>query len=181
MYIQLPTRGHVGDDTPIETVNVFKYLGSQITTNETANFDVESRINAASRAFGRLHKRVWKIHDLTLPTKMKFYETLVLSYLLYASETWTLLQSHKKKLNSFHLRCLRSILQIKWEDKTPNETVLEIANSLTIENLIRTRRLKMAWPNGHISRMDINRLPQQIGLSELKKEKNFIKSRKNDD
>lgn len=125
-------------------------------------------MNAASRAFGRLHQRVWKTHDLTLPTKKKIYETLVLSCLLYASETWTLLQSHKKKLNSFHLRCLRSILHIKWEDKIPNETVLEKANSLTIENLIRTRCLR--WL-GHVSRMDENRLPQQIAFPELKEGK----------
>jgi hypothetical protein len=48
-----------------------------------------------------------------------------LSTLLYSSETWTAYAAQEKRLNSFHLRCLRHILGIRWQDRIPNTDVLE--------------------------------------------------------
>jgi hypothetical protein len=54
--------------------------------------------------------------------------SIYINALLYGSETWTTYARHVKKLNCFHMRCLRRILHIKWQDKIPNTEVLERAN-----------------------------------------------------
>ncbi|KAI8511348.1 hypothetical protein Bbelb_104480 [Branchiostoma belcheri] len=70
----------------------------------------------------------------------------------------------EKRLNSFHLRCLRKILNIKWQDKITNELVLQQAGSLSLFEILRRNRLR--WL-GHVARMDDNRLPKKILYGEL--------------
>jgi len=43
-----------------------------------------------------LHQ-IWKEEDISKPTKVLLYNTLVQSIILYNSETWTLNEHHKKK------------------------------------------------------------------------------------
>ena len=75
---------------------------------------MEHRIGKANQSFGRLRSRVWSSHDIRLETKLALYNAIVLSLLLYACEAWTLYARHAKQINSFHLRCLQSIMGIKW-------------------------------------------------------------------
>ena len=51
-------------------------------------------------------KRIWSDKRLTLDTKLRIYQTLVLSVLLYAAETWTLLSADVRTLDAFHHKCL---------------------------------------------------------------------------
>jgi len=74
--------------------------------------DVERRITKASQAFGALKKTVFRDKNLTLSTKRKIYQACVLSVLLYGAECWIPLKKHIRKLNTFHNRCLRTILRI---------------------------------------------------------------------
>ncbi|KAI8495103.1 hypothetical protein Bbelb_270890 [Branchiostoma belcheri] len=80
------------------------------------------------------------------------------------SEAWTVYSRQEKRLNSFHLRCLRKILNIKWQDKITNELVLQQAGSLSLFEILRRNRLR--WL-GHVARMDDNRLPKKILYGEL--------------
>ena len=70
----------------------------------------------------KLHKRVWSNNNLTVNTKMLVYKACVLSTLLYSSESWTSYAAQGRRLNTFHLRCLRRILGIKWQDRIPTPT-----------------------------------------------------------
>ena len=74
----------------------------------------------ASVAFGRLHKDVWERKRLSLRTKLKVYNAVVLPILMYACETRTVYSRRAKKLNRFHLNCLRRLLHITWQDKVPD-------------------------------------------------------------
>ena len=56
------------------------------------------------------------------------YHACVFSILLYGAETWTTYGKQELKLSSVHLRCLRTILGVKWQDKITN---LEINNAAT--------------------------------------------------
>ena len=59
----------------------------------------------------------------TTATKTRIYQTLVVSVLLYASETWTLLTADVKTLEAFHMKCQRQILRIRWQDHVRNDEV----------------------------------------------------------
>jgi len=108
----------------LPVVDKFTYLGSTLSRNVHVDEEVANRISKASSAFGRLRSNVWDRKGLSLSIKLKVYQAIVLSVLLYASETWTVYQRYTKKLNRFHLTCLRKLLNISWRDMIPDTEVL---------------------------------------------------------
>lgn len=153
------------ENTQLEVVNSFTYLGS--TVSDTLNLDTEisSRIAKAAGVMAKLNKRVWNNSLLSERTKVLVYQACVLSTLLYGSESWTAYARQEKRLNSFHLRCLRRLLKIKWQDRVPNTEVLDRAGLLSMPALLSHRRLR--WL-GHVHRMDPHRLPREILYGELR-------------
>ncbi|GAA6107071.1 uncharacterized protein LOC118407100 [Tachysurus ichikawai] len=97
-------------------------------------------------------------------TKICIYQACVLSTLLYSNEAWTTYASEEVKLNSFHLRCLRRILRIQWQDKVPNTEVLERTSVNSMFSILSERRL--CWL-GHVRRMDPGRIPKDLLYGEL--------------
>ncbi len=153
----------IGDHT-LEVVEDFTYLGSTISSNLSLDNELNTRIGKASIAMARLTKRVWNNSMLTTNTKMKVYQASVLSTLLYGSETWTMYTWQERRLNSFHLRCLRRILGITWQDRVPNTEVLAQAKTFSMHALLSQRRLR--WL-GHVCRMQDGRIPKDIMYGEL--------------
>ena len=72
----------------------FVYLGGNIRTNDGSGKDIERRIGLARGMLQTLN-RIWTSKELSKQTKMRVYETLVKSVLLFISETRTL----EKKIN----------------------------------------------------------------------------------
>ena len=126
--------------------------------------EISRRIGRATSTMGKLSKRVWENNKLTTNTKTAVYTACVLTTLLYGSETWTTYSQQEQRLNTFHLRCLRRILHITWQDRVPNEEVLERANTQSMFALLSQRRLR--WL-GHVHRMEEGRLPKDVLYGEL--------------
>ncbi|XP_048001809.1 uncharacterized protein LOC125238518 [Leguminivora glycinivorella] len=95
---------------------------------------------------------------------MVVYQTCILSILLYRAETRTSYAKHERRLNAFHMRCIRNILGIHWKDKVTNERVLEIAQLPSLFALLKQRRLR--WL-GHVHRMQPSRLPRRVMLGAI--------------
>lgn len=152
----------------LEAVEHFTYLGSNITNNLSLDSELDTRIGKASTTLARLSKRVWNNKKLTIKTKIAVYRACVLSTLLYASESWTLYSRQERRLSAFHMRCLRRILGIAWQDRVTNNEVLQQAKIHSMTTLLRQRRLR--WL-GHVRRMEDGRIPKDILYSELAKGK----------
>ncbi|KAJ8026543.1 hypothetical protein HOLleu_31402 [Holothuria leucospilota] len=148
----------------LQAVQKFTYLGSTLTNAVNIDVEVNNRIAKACAAFGRLHKNVWDRRGIRLTTKLKVYRAVILSTLLYAYETWTIYSRHAKHLNRFHLRYLRKLLQIKWQDKIPDTKVLQQTSLPSIHTLLRKAQVRWA---GHVFRMSDNSLPKQLLYGEL--------------
>ncbi|XP_071479893.1 uncharacterized protein, partial [Diadema antillarum] len=112
----------------------------------------------------KLNRRVWNNSQLTKNTKLCVYQACVLSTLLYGSESWATYAGQEKRLNTFHLRCLRRLLHIKWQDRVTNAEVLQRAGILSMFSLLSQRRLK--WL-GHVRRMEPGRIPKDMLYGEL--------------
>ena len=169
MFTPAPGEPYIEPDilvygTRLAVVKSFVYLGSTISHDGSLDNEIKERIAKASSAFGRLEERVWSDRNLTINTKLSVYKTCVLSALLYASEVWTVYQRHVKLLERFHQQCLRRILSIKWQNRTPDTEVLSKAHTLSISALLM--RNQMRWA-GHLIRMDDSRLPKQLFYGEL--------------
>ena len=142
----------------------FTYLGSVISNTATLDKEITTRIQKAAKSFGTLKDRVWKDRNITLNTKLAVYKAIVLPTLLYGSQAWVTYQRHILKIESFHLRCLRCIAGVRWQDRITNTEVLKLTNSKSIRGLISSNRLK--WL-GHVSRMTEVRIPKQLLFGEL--------------
>jgi len=95
------------EGNPIEYVEEFCYLGSIIQHNSSCDAD----IGKANSVFARLN-RIWKDRKLSLQIKMRLYESLILSTLLYSAETWNMTVVNRKKLEAAHHKWLRKTLRI---------------------------------------------------------------------
>ena len=122
----------------------------------------------ASVALGRLHTNGWERNGIRLDTKLKVYKAVVLPTLLYACETWTVYQRHAKKLNHFHLICLRKLLKIRWQDNISDTEVLKKAMMQSVHTLLKLAQLR--W-TGHVKRMPDERLPKKVLYGELQEGK----------
>ena len=152
------------NNNQLEIVQDFTYLGSLLTSNLSLEKEIDRRIGKAYTTFSRLTERVWENNALTTHTKILVYKACVLSTLLYGSECWCLYSKQERRLNAFHMKCLRRILDIKWTDMITNNAVLEQANIYSLTSIMRQQRLR--WL-GHITRMENSRIPKQILFGQL--------------
>ena len=153
------------DSIQLEVVETFTYLGSTIASSLSLDAEISRRIGKAAAVMSKLNKRVWSNSQLTVNTKLCVYQACVLSTLLYGSESWTTYAGQEKRLNSFHLRCLRRLLQIKWQDMVTNTEVLQRAGIPSMTALLSQKRLR--WL-GHVRRMEDGRIPKDLLYGELR-------------
>lgn len=71
------------DGTHLQIVTNFKYLGSVVTPSGRIDEDVLDNFNKAARSSGRLRDRAFQNKQLKLETKIKVYEAVCISTLLY--------------------------------------------------------------------------------------------------
>ncbi|KAG7163053.1 hypothetical protein Hamer_G002114 [Homarus americanus] len=126
--------------------------------------EIQTRINLASGAFGRLRTRVLLNNDIKHGTTTVVYLAVCISTLLYASETWTPNKRHIQMLKNFHTRCLERIFGISWEDRVTREELYRRSNTTSIEAMPTKRHLR--WL-GHVIKMPDHRLPRQILYGKL--------------
>ena len=130
------------DGEALKNVDVFKYLGSSINTAANLDDEVLNHLSKASQAFGHLHTLVWQERSIRVNIKLDFYKAVVLSSLLYGCETWTCYRHHIKKLEQFHLRCLRKILHVGWDANIPNQEILCCTKMLSIETHLKKAQFR---------------------------------------
>ena len=152
-------------DIHLEVVDSFTYLGSSISSTLSLDTEINTRIGKAASTMSKLNKRVWNNTQLTEATKLRVYRACVLSTLLYGSESWATYAGQEKRLNSFHLRCLRRLLHIRWQDRVTNTEVLQQAGLHSMFALLSQRRLR--WL-GHVRRMKAGRIPKDMLYGELR-------------
>ena len=112
---------------------------------------------------GRLSRRVWENTKLTTNIKIAVYQACD-STLIYGSECWTLYSRQEQRLNTFHLRCIRLILGISWQQHITNDDVLKRAGIPSTFSILAKRRLR--WL-GRVARMEDGRIPKDMLYGEL--------------
>ncbi|XP_076052861.1 uncharacterized protein LOC143032274 [Oratosquilla oratoria] len=79
--------------------------------------EIQSRMNLASTAFGRLRNRLFSNYRFRIDTKAAEYRAVVISTPLYGSEAWILYNRENCILENFNIRCLLKILGVSRKDK----------------------------------------------------------------
>ena len=100
-----------------------------------------------------------------------------MSVLLYAAETWTFNKNDMNRIRSFETKCLRKILNIKWQQKIKNKDIMKRTGT---DINIMQRKMNFF---GHICRMQVERLIKQVvfGILDGKNKRGRPKRRWTDD
>ena len=132
----------VGND--VEVVEPFTYLGTQISKDSSCEAEISRRI-AITRDRGRaLQRHIW-CSSITVATKVWLLNAYVLPVLLYGAETWSLTAALKKKLDAFHLWCLRWLFRLSYLCHVTNVEVLHLTCQAQLSTTLQDRRLHLFW------------------------------------
>ena len=137
-----------------ENIEAFKYLGSYVSLKHGDLQEVNCKLAEGRQRFANF-QNLWKSKQLSVHLKCNLYKALVLSAVLYSSETWTLSKLMERKLESFHCGCLRRILRVSYLEKATNDEIMSRSRMPQISTMIMLKRIK--W-YGHIQRMEPGRL-----------------------
>ena len=152
------------NDTVLNDVEKFTYLGSTVSRHVNIDEEVTCRIAEASSAFVRLQSNIWERRGISLTTKMKLYWAVVITVLLYAGKSWAIYSRHARQLNRFHMLCLCKLLRIKWWNKIPNMEVLSCMGMPSIHTLLS--KVQVKWV-GYVSHMSDESLPKRLLYGKL--------------
>ena len=98
-----------------------------------------------------------------IPTKVAVYKAVCISMSLCGCEAWTPYRRHIKALEAFHIRCLQTILGVRWWQKIPHVEISK-ASITPIEHLLVQRQLHWLV---HVIRLPDNRIPRRLLYGEL--------------
>jgi len=144
------------DQDELKQVEEFVYLGGNMSEDATTTQDLKRRVGLACGAMQSLNP-IWKAKDIRISTKIRVYDALVLSILMYNSETWTLREADKNRLRVFEMNCLRKIKGVTRRDRIRNADIRsEMGMEVDVVQKIQKKRLRYY---GHVVRMKPERLP----------------------
>jgi len=126
--------------------------------------EIKQRMVKAGGVFAGLRNCLWKCKEISIRTKASIFKASVLPVMLYGAETWTLAADDISRLSSFYMDCLRAIIGRRkcWRLKTTNEDVLNQCNMMSMDDILKQKRLR--WL-GHVCRMSDQRVPKQLLFS----------------
>ena len=154
--VEEPRSVSIGNAT-LKEVDSFVYLGSRLCSDGDIRSEINIRIGKASYAFNCLN-RVWKEDRLSLATKLKLFNAIVVSILMYGCDSWKGLQEVEERVRRFESNCLRKIMKIRWYEHVNEEELRRRSGQQSVVEKIKIARWK--W-YGHVLRMSDERLPKQ--------------------
>jgi len=141
------------DNSFLERVEQFKYLGITPTNQNSTHEEIKSRVKSWN-AFYYSMKNHSSSTLLSTNINIKIYRTIILPVVLNWYETWLLTMREKRRLRVFDSRVLRRIFGPKRDEvtgewsKLHNEELNELYSSPNIIRVTTSRRTR--W-EGHVA------------------------------
>ena len=83
------------------------------------------------------------IRDITLPTNVHLFKTLVFPVVIYECENWTIKKAEHQRIDAFELCCWRKLLRVAWTARRSNQSILkEISPDYSLEGLMLKMKLQ---------------------------------------
>ena len=146
------------ENEDLEQVDEFVYLGNVITQDGKCTKDKIRRIDLASAIVNKV-SRIWKSHNISSRVKVRLYETIVVSVLVYRSECCCLKKEDERRILSAEMAWFKRSLCVTRKDRIRNDTVQSMLQQE--DSLVqKTRKRRLTWFE-HVTRMEGERLPLQ--------------------
>ena len=139
----------------IEQVSTFKFLGCTMSIYQED--DIAKKVEKFNFINGTI-RRTLK-NKVRKDTMLKFYKVMSIPTITYGSETWTINNKNKKRIQSAEMRFLRSVAGYRLTDRKRNIEIREELNVGELNEKIKTYRDK--WKT-HLGRMNQNRIPKAM-------------------
>ena len=72
---------------------------------------------------------IFKIRDITLPTKVHLVTAMVFPVVMYRCETWTIKKAECQRIDAFELWCWERLLRGPWTARRSNQSILKEISS----------------------------------------------------
>ena len=82
------------DGETVETVSDFILGGSKITAHDDCSHEIGKRLLLGKKAMTNLDS-IFKIRDITLPTKVRLVKAMVFPVVMYGCERWTVKKAER--------------------------------------------------------------------------------------
>ena len=93
---------------------------------------------------------IFKSRDIILPTKIRLVKALVFPVVMYGSESWTVKEAERQRIDAFELWCWRRLLRVPWTARRSNQSILkEISPGISLEGMMLKLKLQYF---GHLMR-----------------------------
>ena len=106
------------DNSSIERVEEFKYLGTTLTNKNYIQEEIKSRLKLGNACYYSV-QNLLSSSLLSKKLKIKICRTIILP-VLYGCETWSLTLREERRLRVFENRVLRRVFGPKRDDVTGN-------------------------------------------------------------
>ena len=111
------------DGETVETVSDFIFLGSKITADGDCSHEFKRCLLLGRKVVTNLDS-IFKIRDITLPTKVRLVKDMVFPLVMYGSESWTVKKAECRRIDAFELWCWRRLLRVSWTARKSNQSIL---------------------------------------------------------
>ena len=105
------------DNSSIERVEEFKYLGTTLTVQNSIQEEIKSRLKLGNACYHSV-QNLLSYRLLFKNLKIKIYRTIILPVVLYGCETWSLTLREERRLRVSENRVLRRVFGPKRDEVT---------------------------------------------------------------
>ena len=97
------------DGETVEMVADFIFLGSKITADGDCGHEIKRCLLFGRKVMTNLDS-ILKSRDITLPTKVHLFKSMVFPVVMYGYESWTIKKAERWRIDAFELWCGRRLL-----------------------------------------------------------------------
>ena len=130
------------DGKTVETVPDFSLGGSKITADGDCSHEIKRRLLLGRKVMTNLDS-IFKIRDITLPTKVHLVKAVVFPVVMYGCESWTVKKAERQRIDAFELWCWIRLLRVPRTARRSNQSILkEISLGYSLEGMMLKLKLQ---------------------------------------
>ena len=130
------------DGEIVEAVSDFIFMESKITIDGDFSQEIKRCLLLGGKVMTNLDS-IFKIRDITLPTKVCLVKAMAFPVVMYGCKSWAVKKAECQRSDAFELWCWRRLLRVPWTARRSNRSILkEINPGISLEGMMLKLKLQ---------------------------------------